>query len=80
LQLIFDTEGALHELLHLAGSKEYYTDQRFAEAVHNNPAYQSRSPYPPDTPALHGELKDPGAIGWGAYWGDVLKQKCFEGR
>jgi hypothetical protein len=80
LQLIFDTQTVLHELLHLAGSKRYYTDQQFAEAVQSNPANQSRSPYPPDTPALQSELKDPGAIGWGAYWDDVLKQKCFEGR
>jgi RHS repeat-associated protein len=78
LQLIFDTEGTFHELMHFAGSKRYYTDRQFAEAVHNNPAYKSRSPYPPDTPQLRGELKDPGAIGWGAYWNDVLKQKCFE--
>jgi hypothetical protein len=77
VQLGFDTQGTLHELLHLAGYKTYYTDQQFAEAVHSNPANQSRALYPPDTPAMHAALKDPGSLAWSSYWGDVLVQKCF---
>ena len=56
LQLHFDTKGALHELMHLAGSNKYYTDKQFADLVHDNPAYKSRSPYPPDTPG-HADLQ-----------------------
>jgi hypothetical protein len=78
LQLLADIQTTLHELLHLAGYNHYYTDEEFARAVHNNQEYRSRSPYPPDEPALHDELKDPGALGWGAYWNDVLMQKCFQ--
>jgi len=78
LQLTFDIMGALHELMHLAASNKYYTDKQFADAVHDNPAYKSRGNYPPDTPALAKELKNPNAIGWSIYWNDLLRQKCFE--
>ena len=78
LQLLADIHTTLHELLHLAGYNRYYTDEEFARAVYNNQEYHSRSPYPPYEPALHKELKDPGALGWGAYWNDVLMQKCFQ--
>ena len=78
LQLLADIHTTLHELLHLAGYRRYYNDEEFARAVHNNQEYRSRSPYPPDEPALHGELNDPTALGWSAYWNDVLMQKCFQ--
>jgi len=78
LQLLADIHTTMHELLHLAGYNRYYTDEEFARAVHNNQEYRSRSPSPPDEPALRKELNDPGALGWGAYWNDVLMQKCFQ--
>ena len=78
LQLLADTQTVLHELLHLAGYNRYYTDEEFARAVDNNQEYHSRSPFPPNEPALRKELNDPGGLGWGAYWNDVLMQKCFQ--
>ena len=83
VQLRFDTMGAMHEILHHAGSKSYYSDALFAQIVNGIPQYSAlaRVPFPLDRadPKTRKELlKDPGNTRWGAYWGDVLRQKCFE--
>jgi len=73
----------LHELLHLAGLKSYYTDAQFARIVNGIPQYAAvaRVPFPldgADKQTTKELLEDPGDIRWGGYWGDVLQQKCFE--
>jgi hypothetical protein len=82
-QTILDTMGTLHELLHLAGAKSRYTDRAFAEVVRNNPEWSklSRAPYPGDKNfGFKKRAKNPNDGVWSSYWGDVLNQKCFEGK
>ena len=81
--LRFDIEGTLHELLHLAGQKLYFTDAQFAQIVNGIPQYAAlaRVPFPMDRADKKTRkelINNPGDIRWGGYWNDVLKRTCFE--
>ncbi|MGH9875194.1 MAG: hypothetical protein ACRD9S_22290 [Pyrinomonadaceae bacterium] len=82
--LHFDIEGTLHELLHHAGSKDYYSDATFAKIVNDIPEYAAlaRTPFPLDGASKKDRKaleNDPGSTRWGVYWDDLLRQKCFHG-
>lgn len=77
-QLANDVEGTLGELMHLAGSKQYYTDRDFAEFVHQDYPGLSRAPYPLDAnyPFRKEALANPNSGGWSSYFHDAVKRKC----
>jgi len=83
--LFFDTEGAFHETMHHAGRNFYYPDVQFANIVHDIMEYRNlaRVPFPldgVDEKTRKELLANPGDTRSGAYWGDLLRQKCFPNR
>jgi RHS repeat-associated protein len=80
IQLKLDTDGALGELMHLAGTKKLYTDREFAQAVHDLYPGLSRAPDPfnPNSGFTKQQLADPNGGPYSSYFHDAVRRKCFE--
>jgi hypothetical protein len=78
-QLASDTDGALGELMHLAGAKQLFSDRDFAEVVRHDFPGVSRAPYPGDKnyKFFKEAAKNPNHGGWSSYFHDVVRQRCF---